>query len=154
MKSYGMGLGLVLLSLLLSVMLSGCVAIGEKFASENYLVDLKHQRYCIEGRSKCHLLSLIQPSFRESWIADAFAMPKQYYSWSGDELATLLLNPPDHSYQAERIGDQLYRVPPTYATHVIWDVLAMEYFELYRDDEGSGLIHMGWPQPRRFSVTH
>ncbi|MBU2966789.1 hypothetical protein Q4508_19170 [Amphritea sp. 2_MG-2023] len=146
MKYYGMGLCLLL-------MMSGCASTSNKFASENYIVDLESGSFCIEGRFDCRSLSLIQPSFRESWIANAFAMPKQYYSWRGDELAALLLNPPDHSYQAEQVDDQLYRVPPTYATHVVWDVLAMEYYTLYGDDDGDSLLPHGRPQPRRFSVS-
>lgn len=136
-----------------SLLLSGCVIRDGKFASQNYIVDLKQQRYCIEDGFECYAFSLIQPSFREGWIAAAFSMPKQYYSWRGEELAALVLNPPDDRYQAEQVGDQLYRVPPTYATHVVWDVLAMEYYTLYRDDEDM-LLQQRWPQPRRFATPN
>lgn len=144
MKRYCLaGVGLILT-------LSGCTSMGGKFASENYIVDLERQRYCIEGRSDCRSLSLIRPSYRESWIADAFGMPNQYYSWSGGELAKLLLNPPDQHYRPERIGERQYRLPPTFATHMVWDVLAMEYYTLYRDDEGYQSLQQSRPQPRRF----
>lgn len=138
----------VTVGLLLLLVLSGCSTAG-KFGSENYIVDLERQRYCIEGRSACRYFSLIGPSYREGWIADAYGMSEQYYSWTGGELAALVLNPPDGSYQPELIGGRRYRVPPTFATHMVWDVLAMEYFTLYRDDEG---FQEHWPQPRRFSV--
>ncbi|MBN1005094.1 hypothetical protein [Amphritea pacifica] len=138
---------------LLLLCLTGCASDGH-FGSQNYIVDLDKQCYCIEGSSDCHLLSLINPSFREGWIADAYGMPKQYYSWSASELANLLINPPDNSYQPEPIGGGQYRLPPTFATHMVWDVLAMEYFTLYRDDDGFMSVLELWPQPRRFSVPH
>lgn len=137
--------------LLLLLVLSGCSTAG-RFGSENYIVDLRWQRFCIEGGSECRSFSLIGPSYREQWIADAFGMPEQYYSWTGDELVALILNPPDGSYQPEPIGGKRYRVPPTFATHVVWDVLAMEYYLLYRNDNGSQAVQEPWPQPRRFSV--
>ncbi|MDO6563362.1 hypothetical protein Q4488_08195 [Amphritea sp. 1_MG-2023] len=132
--------------------LSGCASTGAKFASENYILDLERQRYCIEGRADCRSLSLIQPSFREAWIANAFAMPKQYYSWTASELAALLLNPPDKDYQPKLLSAKQYRLPPTFATHMVWDVLALEYYTLYGDDNGIQAIQKHPPQARRFLI--
>ncbi|WP_299205474.1 hypothetical protein [uncultured Amphritea sp.] len=138
-------------SLVLLTSLAGCSSMGT-FGSENYIVDLDKQQYCIEGRSDCRSLALIGPSFREGWIADAYAMPKQSYSWDASELSNILIAPPDNSYQPELIGGRQYRLPPTFATHMVWDVLAMEDYTLYRDDDGYFSLKDSRPQPRRFSV--
>ena len=139
-------------SFLLVLSLSGCASMGT-FGSENYIVDLDKRLYCIEGRSDCRSLALIGPSYREGWIASAYAMPKQYYSWDASELSDIVLAPPDNSYQPEQIGDSQYRVPPTFATHMVWDVLAMEEYTLYADDDDYFSQKDPRPQPRRFSVA-
>lgn len=139
------------IAFLLPISLAGCSSLGT-FGSENYIVDLDKQQYCIEGRSDCRSLSLIGPSFKEGWIAEAYAMPKQYYSWNASELSNILIAPPDNSYQSELIGGRQYRLPPTFATHMVWDVLAMEDYILYRDDDGYFSLMDHRPQPRRFSV--
>ncbi|WP_428035967.1 hypothetical protein [Amphritea sp.] len=139
------------IAFLLLISLAGCSSLAT-FGSENYIVDLDKQQYCIEGRADCRSLSLIGPSYREGWIAEAYAMPKQYYSWDARELSKILLAPPDNSYQPELIGVRQYRLPPTFATHMVWDVLAMEYYTLYRDDDGYSNLQESRPQPRRFSV--
>ncbi|GGK58587.1 hypothetical protein GCM10007941_05950 [Amphritea balenae] len=94
-------------------------------------------------------MSLISPSYRENEIAKAYGMARQNYSWSPKELAKIVLNPPDDSYQAERLSNTTYRVPPTYAKHLVWDVLSWEDFILYNDEESPGKYFPVGPIPRR-----
>lgn len=138
----------VVISSTILVLLSGCASLSQDYATENYVVDLERGRYCIEGRSDCRPLRLVTPSFRDEWIADAYGMPDGYYAFDEKSLARILLNPPDGSYKAEQITLKTFRVPPTFATHMVWDVLNHEDFLLYGDEFAPGNYMLG-PAPRR-----
>lgn len=128
--------------------LSGCAGLSQDYATENYIIDLERGKYCIEGTKNCRALSLIAPSFRDEWVADAYGMPDGYYAFDDKDLAKIVINPPDDSYKAEQITLKQFRVPPTYATHMVWDVLNHEDFLLYGDEFAPGNYPFG-PAPRR-----
>ena len=130
--------------------LTACGGQGVRYAQENYILDLNKGRYCIEGTGNCYTLTLIGPAFGDHEIAKAYGLPKGYYSWQADELAELIISPPQQQYEAEYLGDRRYRIPPRYETHLVWDILAQEDYDLYRDDDGIGGFKEPRPLLRRF----
>ena len=130
--------------------LTACGGQGVRYGQENYILDLNKGRYCIEGTGNCHRLSLIGPAFGDHEIAKAYGLPKGYYSWQADELAELVISPPQQQYEAEYLGDRRYRIPPRYETHLVWDILAQEDYELYRDDDSFAGFKDLRPPLRRF----
>lgn len=132
--------GLVVVAL--AAGLSACGGQPRSYAQEHYILELNKGRYCIEGTSNCQQLSLIGPAFGDHKIAEAFGLPKGYYAWSAEDLATLLVKPPQQQYVAQALGQNRYRIPPRFETHLVWDTLALEEYHLYRDDDG------GFPVPR------
>ncbi|MCV6609771.1 MAG: hypothetical protein OIF55_03250 [Amphritea sp.] len=135
---------------LLVLGLTACGGQGVRYGQENYVLDLNSGRYCIEDTGNCYSLSLIGPAFGDHEIAKAYGLPKGYYSWQAEELAALVIAPPQQQYEVEYLGERRYRIPPRYETHLVWDTLAQEYYHLYRDDDGVGGIKDYRPPLRRY----
>ena len=129
--------------------LAGCAAQRAGYAQESYLLNRDSGLLCIEG-GQCQRLALIVPSYREHLIAAAYGLSQQYYSWDGPALADLMLNPPGDLYTVELVDTGLYRLPPLFAIHTVWDVLALEEYELYErgNDEELG-VRLRLPPPAR-----
>ena len=119
----------------------------KQVSKEYYLLDIEKGKLCLEQRSECYSLSLIGPSHRELIIADAFNLPKKAHRWDGQKLIQLLIEPPSAEYSVQVLNEKLYRLPPHYAVHSVWDVLALEYYELY--EKGDDHFEM-LPTPRRY----
>lgn len=119
-------------------------------SKEYYLLDIEKGKLCLERQARCYSLSLIGPSHRELMIAKAYGLPKKAYRWDGQTLIKLLIEPPSAEYNVQPVNEKLYRLSPHFAVHSVWDVLALEYYELYEkgDDRFGGLEFM--PTPRRY----
>lgn len=115
--------------------LTACSGQASRDAQAAYILDLDREVYCIEGTRQCQLLSLIRPAFGEHEIAAAFGLPKGYYSWQPEALSDLLMNPPRQQYRVESLGNQRYRIPARFETHLVWDTLAQEDYRLYLDED-------------------
>ena len=127
-------------TLLLSsvLLLGGCAAIP---STASYRLDLADKQLCIGQTQRCYALSLIGPSYRERDIARAFGLPSKHYSWSDRQLAELLLNPPDNSYQPVQLSATSYQLPAQGKVALVWRILEREDYELYGDDDDLRLIH-------------
>ena len=118
--------------------------------SEHYILDVEMGLFCIENKAKCHRLSLIVPSYREQIIAQGYGLPNGAYRWDEEQLIDLLLNPPNAQYRPEKLSNMRYRIPPHFSTHSVWDVLALEQYDLYeRGDDWFGGFEL-MPIPRRY----
>ncbi|MEH6576821.1 MAG: hypothetical protein V7731_07045 [Amphritea sp.] len=141
---------IMITALVLLALLAGCAGQRGGYAQEPYILNLNKGLLCIEG-GRCQRMSLIVPSFQEDVVAAAYGMTtKKSYSWDSGALSYLMLNPPNDLYQVEQIGDRIFRLPPLFSTHAVWDVLAEEEWDLYKsydDDDGHGTAR---PHPRRW----
>jgi hypothetical protein len=139
-------------SLLCVLNLTACTADSyrNQMNQEHYILDIGTGEICLEKHVECYRLSLIVPSYREHLIAQGYGLPNKAYSWSAEQLVELLLHPPNAQYQPEKLSSTRYRLPPHFATHSVWDVLALEQYDLYErgDDRFGGLEFM--PTPRRY----
>lgn len=118
--------------------------------NEYYILDVDKGLLCIEKKAKCHRLSLIVPSYREQIIAQGYGLPNGAYRWDEERLIELLLNPPNAQYRPEKLSNTIYRIPPHFSTHSVWDVLALEQYDLYeRGDDWFGSFE-SMPIPRRY----
>lgn len=139
-------------SLLLVLNLTACAADSyrNQVNKEHYILDVETGEICLETHVKCYRLSLIVPSYREHIVAQGYGLPKKAYSWSAEQLVELLLNPPNAQYQPEKLSSTRYRLPPHLATHTVWDVLALEQYDLYErgNDRFGGFEFM--PTSRRY----
>lgn len=141
--------GKILSILFVTGLMVGCAgSYSHSVKRAHYLLDTAKGELCIEGRNACQSLSLIVPSFQEHVIAAGYKLPKKAYQWSATELQSLMLQPPGNPYQPETLSANLYRLPPVYAVHSVWDVLAWEHYILY--ERGDRFDYIERPVPRRF----
>jgi hypothetical protein len=139
----------MVVSLFLTLSVSGCAGnYNSLVAQENYLLDTQKGMLCIEGKNECRSLSLIGPSYQEQVIAEGYQLPEKAYRWNAAELEALMLHPPNALYSVEQLSNTLYRLPPVFAVHSVWDVLAWEHYILYDREDKFGFSLR--PVSRRF----
>lgn len=141
-----------IISVFIVLMMTACSAgsYRNQVDNEYYILDVDKGLLCIEKKAKCHRLSLIGPSYREHIIAQGFGLPNNAYRWGEEQLIELLLNPPNAQYRPEKLSNTIYRIPPHFSTHSVWDVLALEQYDLYeRGDDWFGGFEL-MPIPRRY----
>ncbi|WP_286236974.1 hypothetical protein [Neptuniibacter halophilus] len=138
--------------LLLGLSLAACDnRFRQQIDQQFYLLDTQRGLLCLEQSTDCYPLSLVEPSFAEAIIARGYGLTGGAYSWSAAELQNLMLNPPDELYPIEPLAKGVYRLPPVFAVHSVWDVLANEHYQLYdRDDDRYGTPGISKPLQRRY----
>ncbi len=124
-----------------ALLLAACNHQAGSSAGNDYIVDLDRTQICWGG-GECLNLELIVPSFNEIRIEEAYGLPTTNADWGVEDLASLLISPPNNLYQSEQIGPQRYQIPFNDATYAVWRYLRQEQWELYDSNDRGG---SSWP---------
>lgn len=108
--------------------LGGCAALEPVHF---YTLDLEQTRLCRGATGYCHNLELIGPSYNEHRIAEAYGISAGSRGWSVADLTRLMLTPPGQPYEAEPLGNGLYRLPANQATDAVFQLLELEENQIY-----------------------
>ena len=114
--------------LVLGITLSGCIAHPKTLSSDDYLVDPELRQMC--HYTRCYFLDLIGRSSNEIDIAKAYGLPtNKVYSWGGDRLIDLMINPPNSLYTVTQLSEHEFKIPRNKATQEAYFALEEQYIE-------------------------